>query len=82
MGCMPAVPRLSEVRASEIARERYGVTAVATRLASEHDDTFRLALPDGTARFLRASAPDAVTAGAGAADGARPGRARADSARA
>jgi hydroxylysine kinase len=62
---MPVLPRMSEVRAAEIVRELYGVTAVAARLASEHDDTFRLALPDGTLRFLRASAPDAATAGAG-----------------
>ena len=62
---MPTMTRMSEIRASEIALELYGVTAVATRLASEHDDTFRLALPDGTFRFLRASAPDTVTAGAG-----------------
>jgi Ser/Thr protein kinase RdoA (MazF antagonist) len=56
---------MSEVQASRIARELYGVTAVATRLASEHDDTFRLVLPDGTSRFLRACAPDVATAGTG-----------------
>ncbi|MCW2936832.1 MAG: aminoglycoside phosphotransferase [Actinomycetia bacterium] len=64
---MPAVPRMSEVRAAEVARELYGVTAVAARLASEHDDTFRLALPDGSLRFLRASAPDVAMAGTGQA---------------
>ncbi|HEX3956750.1 MAG TPA: phosphotransferase [Trebonia sp.] len=62
---MPAVPRMSQARASQVARELYGVTAVAARLASEHDDTFRLASPDGTLRFLRASAPDVATAGTG-----------------
>jgi hydroxylysine kinase len=65
MDYMPAMPRMSEIQASRIARELYGVTAVATRLASEHDDTFRLVLPDGTSRFLRASAPDVATAGTG-----------------
>jgi hydroxylysine kinase len=65
MGHMPAAPRMSEVRASEIARELYGVTAVAARLASEHDDTFRLALADGTSRFLRASVADVPTADTG-----------------
>jgi hydroxylysine kinase len=57
---MPALTRMPEAQAAQIARSHYGITATATRLASEHDDTFRLALPDGTARFLRASAPDKV----------------------
>ena len=57
------MPRMSETRATEIARQLYGVTAVAARLASEHDDTFRLALPDGTSRFLRVSGPDPAAGG-------------------
>lgn len=67
MDRMPALIRVSDIEASQIAAAHYGVTAEATRLASEHDDTFRLALPDGTLRFLRVSVPDAVMAGTEAA---------------
>jgi Ser/Thr protein kinase RdoA (MazF antagonist) len=65
---MPALIRMSEIEASEIAASHYGVRAATTRLASEHDDTFRLALPDGSLRLLRASAPDETTADKATAD--------------
>jgi len=43
----------------------YGVAAAAKRLAAEHDDTFLLTAPDGTARLLKISAaepaPDPVS---------------------
>ena len=49
------------MQAAEVARAHWGTGGVtARRLASEHDDTFRLTLPDGSRRFLRVSAPDAV----------------------
>jgi Ser/Thr protein kinase RdoA (MazF antagonist) len=57
---------MSEAQAAEVARELYGVTAAATRLAAEHDDVFLLVLGEGETRFLRVSAapaspgPDAV----------------------
>ena len=54
---------MPEGQAAEIARQYYGVQASARRLPSEHDDTFRLALSDGTARFLRVSPPDPALAG-------------------
>jgi Ser/Thr protein kinase RdoA (MazF antagonist) len=54
--------RMPEARAAEVARAYWGVDAAARRLDSEHDDAFRLSLPDGTARFLRVSAPDPVAA--------------------
>jgi Ser/Thr protein kinase RdoA (MazF antagonist) len=54
---------MPEAQAAGIARRYYGVQATARRLPSEHDDTFRLALSDGTARFLRVSPPDPVPAG-------------------
>ena len=60
---MPALSRLSGDQAARIARQGWGVTVAAQRLASEHDDTFRLTLSDGTARFLRVSAPDPGPAG-------------------
>lgn len=62
---MPALTRISEGQAAGLARARYGITATARRLDSEHDDAFRLALADGTARFLRVSAPGAAPAGTG-----------------
>jgi hydroxylysine kinase len=52
---VPAVVRVSQAQAAEIAREYYGVTGTAERLAAEHDDTFRLVLADGTSRLLRFS---------------------------
>src|SRR5512146_1652609 len=54
---------MPEDQAAEIACQYYGVQASAHRLPSEHDDTFRLALTDGTARFLRISPPDPALAG-------------------
>jgi hydroxylysine kinase len=60
---MPALTRMSEVQAAEVARARWGIAGVtAQRLASEHDDTFRLTLADSSRRFLRVSAPDPLTA--------------------
>jgi hydroxylysine kinase len=59
---VPAVLRVSQAQAAEIAREYYGVAGIAQRLAAEHDDTFRLALADGTSRLLRFSPPDQVSA--------------------
>src|SRR5215469_970514 len=53
---------MPEARAAQVARAHWGVNATARRLDSEHDDAFRLSLPDGTARFLRVSAPDPVAA--------------------
>jgi Ser/Thr protein kinase RdoA (MazF antagonist) len=50
-------------QAAQIARRHYGVVASARRLASEHDDTFRLILADGSSRFLRVSPPDPGPAG-------------------
>jgi hydroxylysine kinase len=49
---------MPEGQAAQLARHYYGVQASAHRLPSEHDDTFRLACGDGTARFLRISPPD------------------------
>jgi hydroxylysine kinase len=54
---------MPEGQAAEIARQYYGVQASARRLPSEHDDTFRLALNDGSARFLRVSPSDPALAG-------------------
>jgi hydroxylysine kinase len=53
-----AVPRISPDQAEEIARTYYGVDAAATRLAAEHDDTFRLVTADGTDRLLKISVTD------------------------
>jgi Ser/Thr protein kinase RdoA (MazF antagonist) len=69
---------MPEGQAAQIARRYYGVPASARRLPSEHDDTFRLACGDGTARFLRISAPDPALpdpalAGAGPPDPALAG---------
>src|SRR4051794_38860759 len=62
---------MPEGQAAQIARRYYGVQASAHRLPSEHDDTFRLACGDGTARFLRISPPDPGPPGPGLA-GAGP----------
>jgi hydroxylysine kinase len=76
---VPAVDRASPVspaQAAEIALAHYGVSAAAERLASEHDDTFRLAGADGVRRLLKIStAPPAlaVPAGGGAASGGAAG---------
>jgi len=47
------VQRVSPVQAIEIARRHYGISGTAERLASEHDDTFRLVAADGAARLLK-----------------------------
>ncbi len=64
MFAMPAVDRASPIspaQAAEIALRYYGVTGTAERLASEHDDTFRLAGADGVVRLLKISvAPPAL----------------------
>jgi hydroxylysine kinase len=57
---VPAVLRVSQAQAAGIARECYGVTGTAQRLAAEHDDTFRLVLADGTSRLLRISPVDPI----------------------
>ncbi len=66
---------MSEAQAAKVARDLYGVTAAATRLAAEHDDTFQLVLAGGGMRFLRVSAwPASPDLGPGQAAGmARPG---------
>jgi hydroxylysine kinase len=46
---------ISPVQAAEIALRHYGVSGAAERLASEYDDTFRLAGADGAARLLKIS---------------------------
>jgi hydroxylysine kinase len=66
---------MPEGQAAEIARQYYGVQASALRLPSEHDDTFRLALNDGSARFLRVSPPDPALAGTAPAGSAPAGSA-------
>jgi hydroxylysine kinase len=55
---VPVTDRLSPIspaQAAEIALARYGVSGTAERLASEYDDTFRLAGADGAARLLKIS---------------------------
>jgi hydroxylysine kinase len=65
----PAVsPAVSTAQAAEIALRHYGVVAAAERLASEFDDTFRLAGGDGSRWLLKVGAEPAD--GAPAADGA------------
>src|ERR1700677_2119036 len=62
-GAVPAVDRLSPIspaQAAEIALRQYGVGGTAERLASEHDDTFRLAGADGVARLLKISVAPAA----------------------
>jgi hydroxylysine kinase len=52
---------ISPVQAAEIAIRDYGIAGTAERLASERDDTFRLAGADGVARLLKISvAPPAL----------------------
>jgi hydroxylysine kinase len=80
---VPAVDTVSPVspaQAAEIALAHYGLAGTAERLASEHDDTFRLAGADGVARLLKISAAaDPVASGLplpaspGVATGAAPG---------
>jgi hydroxylysine kinase len=57
-GQVVAVPRLALAQAEEIALRHYRVSGTAQRLASEHDDTFRLVTPAGTARLLKVSVAD------------------------
>jgi Ser/Thr protein kinase RdoA (MazF antagonist) len=56
---------ISPAQAAEIARRHYGLAAAAERLASEHDDTFRLSGADGVARLLKISVAPADGDGAG-----------------
>jgi hydroxylysine kinase len=58
-------PAVSPDRAAEIALAHYGVSAAAERLASEFDDTFRLAGADGSAWLLKISAEPAAAGGGG-----------------
>jgi Ser/Thr protein kinase RdoA (MazF antagonist) len=58
---MDRVSPISPAQAAEIARRHYGIRGTAERLASEYDDTFRLAGADGVARLLKISvAPPAA----------------------
>jgi Ser/Thr protein kinase RdoA (MazF antagonist) len=50
-----AVPRVTPEQAEEIGLRHYGVSGRAERLASEHDDTFRLILGPGSSRLLKVS---------------------------
>jgi len=62
---------ISPAQAAEIALRRYGVSGTAKRLASEHDDTFRLAGADGAARLLKISVvPPALAPLSGGGDAA------------
>jgi len=56
---MPLPPRVSPGQAEEIAAAHYGVSAVAERLAAEHDDTFRLVTAGGTTRLPKIAPADA-----------------------
>jgi hydroxylysine kinase len=47
---------ISPAQAAEITLRHYGVSGTAERLASEYDDTFRLAGADGLVRLLKISA--------------------------
>src|ERR1700678_2709821 len=67
MLAVPASP-VSPALAAEIALRHYGVVAAAERLASEFDDTFRLAGGDGSRWLLKVGAEAAD--GAPVADGA------------
>jgi len=58
-----ASPRVSQAQAEEIARQYYGVSGTAERLAAEHDDVFRLTTADGTSRLIKVGAVDPVAAG-------------------
>jgi hydroxylysine kinase len=57
-----ASPRISQAQAEEIARECYGISGTAERLAAEHDDVFRLTTADGTSRLIKVGAVDPVAA--------------------
>ncbi len=59
---MDRVSPVSPAQAAEIALRHYGVSGTAERLASEHDDTFRLAGADGVARLLKISVAPAPPA--------------------
>jgi Ser/Thr protein kinase RdoA (MazF antagonist) len=50
-----AVPRVTSEQAEEIALRHYGVNGSAERLATEHDDTFRLTTRAGHSRLLKIS---------------------------
>jgi len=57
-----ASPRVSQAQAEDIAREYYGVSGTAERLAAEHDDVFRLTMAAGTSLLIKVGAADPVTA--------------------
>jgi hydroxylysine kinase len=62
----PAVSAaVSAALAAEIALRHYGVIATAERLASEFDDTFRLAGADGPGWLLKVGADPAAAGGVG-----------------
>ena len=52
-------PRVSRDQAEEIAAAHYGGSAVAERLAAEHDDTFRPVTAGETTRVLKIALRDA-----------------------
>jgi hydroxylysine kinase len=56
---------MPESEARNLARERYGLLATATRLATEKDDTFRLAAADGRCWTLKVAHPAEPAAGIG-----------------
>jgi hydroxylysine kinase len=71
---MFAVPvsAVSPALAAQIALRHYGVAAAAERLASEFDDTFRLADGDGSAWLLKISAEPYLGAAGGASAAGAP----------
>lgn len=56
---------ISPAQAAEITLRHYGVGGTAERLASEYDDTFRLAGADGRARLLKISVAPPTAASPG-----------------
>jgi hydroxylysine kinase len=74
---VPAVGRVTPVspaQAAEIALAEYGLAGTAERLASEHDDTFRLAGADGVPRLMKISVvPDLLAGTSGLPLPASPG---------
>ena len=55
---MAAVIRITPAQAESIARRHYGAGGRAQRLASEHDDAFRIVAGDGSSRLLKIGQPE------------------------
>jgi hydroxylysine kinase len=53
-----AVIRITPAQAESIARRHYGAGGRAQRLASEHDDAFRIVAGDGSSRLLKIGQPE------------------------